>query len=288
MYKNSDINCWPLKKLFYYFILWWSKGLSQEGVHSAAAQTREKEGKEEKEHKGAAESPGTKPGPNRDPNRVHGPDGRHAHPSPAERSTFVTSREDSYQNRLKDTKGKQSIGFWFLFFYKRDCCIFLAIRSVTSHVSVQVPKPSVSHPSVIQETGFCKEFVIGDLVWSKVGTYPWWPCMVSSDPQMKVHTRINTRGNGSLNFSKSTHYLGPVSKYFWAWVSVFLFCCAGHREYHVQFFGSVAERAWIHEKRIITYHGKQQFDDLQAETLRKASNPVEKHKVCSNMIFDDF
>ncbi|XP_055018152.1 histone-lysine N-methyltransferase NSD3 isoform X3 [Boleophthalmus pectinirostris] len=110
--------------------------------------------------------------------------------------------------------------------------------------SQQVVK--VHHPSVIQETGFCKEFVIGDLVWSKVGTYPWWPCMVSSDPQMKVHTRINTRG---------------------------------HREYHVQFFGSVAERAWIHEKRIVTYQGKQQFDDLQAETLRKTTNQVEKQKL---------
>nr|XP_020449602.1 histone-lysine N-methyltransferase NSD3 [Monopterus albus] len=111
----------------------------------------------------------------------------------------------------------------------------------------KMPKvPKVHHPSVIQETGFCKEFVIGDLVWSKVGTYPWWPCMVSSDPQMKVHTRINTRG---------------------------------HREYHVQFFGSVAERAWIHEKRIVMYQGKQQFDELQAETLRKTTNPVERHKL---------
>ncbi|XP_039476845.1 histone-lysine N-methyltransferase NSD3 isoform X3 [Oreochromis aureus] len=111
----------------------------------------------------------------------------------------------------------------------------------------KTPKvPKVHHPSVIQETGFCKEFVIGDLVWSKVGTYPWWPCMVSSDPQMKVHTRINTRG---------------------------------HREYHVQFFGSVAERAWIHEKRIVMYQGKQQFDELQAETLRKTTNPVERHKL---------
>uniref|UniRef100_A0A4W6CB20 Histone-lysine N-methyltransferase NSD3 n=1 Tax=Lates calcarifer TaxID=8187 RepID=A0A4W6CB20_LATCA len=110
----------------------------------------------------------------------------------------------------------------------------------------QTQVPKVHHPSVIQETGFCKEFVIGDLVWSKVGTYPWWPCMVSSDPQMKVHTRINTRG---------------------------------HREYHVQFFGSVAERAWIHEKRIVIYQGKQQFDELQAETLRKTTNPVERHKV---------
>lgn len=65
------------------------------------------------------------------------------------------------------------------------------------HVIVYLQVPKVSHPSVIQETGFCKEFVIGDLVWSKVGTYPWWPCMVSSDPQMKVHTRINTRGTSS-------------------------------------------------------------------------------------------
>uniref|UniRef100_A0A3Q2D8J0 Histone-lysine N-methyltransferase NSD3 n=1 Tax=Cyprinodon variegatus TaxID=28743 RepID=A0A3Q2D8J0_CYPVA len=114
--------------------------------------------------------------------------------------------------------------------------------------SEPLPTPPPVHMEMPQrtETGFCKEFVIGDLVWSKVGTYPWWPCMVSSDPQMKVHTRINTRG---------------------------------HREYHVQFFGSVAERAWIHEKRIVTYQGKQQFDELQAETLRKATNPVERQKL---------
>lgn len=28
------------------------------------------------------------------------------------------------------------------------------------------------------------------------------------------------------------------------------------------------------------YQGKQQFDELQADTLRKTTNPVEKHKVC--------
>uniref|UniRef100_A0A3B4WVD6 Histone-lysine N-methyltransferase NSD3-like n=1 Tax=Seriola lalandi dorsalis TaxID=1841481 RepID=A0A3B4WVD6_SERLL len=129
---------------------------------------------------------------------------------------------------------------------ERDCSL---CSSFSSFGNVLVIVPKVHHPSVIQETGFCKEFVIGDLVWSKVGTYPWWPCMVSSDPQMKVHTRINTRG---------------------------------HREYHVQFFGSVAERAWIHEKRIVMYQGKKQFDDLQSETLRKTTNPVERHKVRTN------
>ncbi|KAG9263388.1 histone-lysine N-methyltransferase NSD3 [Astyanax mexicanus] len=101
-------------------------------------------------------------------------------------------------------------------------------------------------PSVITSTGVCVEYEIGDLVWAKVGTFPWWPCMVSSDPQLKVHIRINTRG---------------------------------HREYHVQFFGSVAERAWIHEKRIVVYKGASQFEELQAETLRKTTNPTERQKL---------
>ena len=47
----------------------------------------------------------------------------------------------------------------------------------------------------------------------------------------------------------------------------------------MQFFGSVAERAWIHEKRIVIYQGEHQFEELQAETLRKTNNLAEKHKV---------
>ncbi|XP_015195713.2 histone-lysine N-methyltransferase NSD3 isoform X2 [Lepisosteus oculatus] len=101
-------------------------------------------------------------------------------------------------------------------------------------------------PTVITGTGCCKDHEVGDLVWAKVGTYPWWPCMVSCDPQSDVHTRINTRG---------------------------------HREYHVQFFGSVPERAWIHEKRVVVYQGRHQFEQLQADTLRRASNPAERHKL---------
>lgn len=30
------------------------------------------------------------------------------------------------------------------------------------------------------------------------------------------------------------------------------------------------------------YQGKKQFDELQAETLRKTTNPVERHKVRTN------
>uniref|UniRef100_A0A8C8FTW4 Histone-lysine N-methyltransferase NSD3 n=1 Tax=Oncorhynchus tshawytscha TaxID=74940 RepID=A0A8C8FTW4_ONCTS len=113
-------------------------------------------------------------------------------------------------------------------------------------IKAEPETPKVCYPTVITGTGCCKDHEVGDLVWAKVGTYPWWPCMVSCDPQMNVHTRINTRG---------------------------------HREYHVQFFGSVAERAWVHEKRVVMYQGEHQFDELQAETLRKTTNTAERHKL---------
>ncbi|XP_062870295.1 histone-lysine N-methyltransferase NSD3 isoform X2 [Trichomycterus rosablanca] len=113
--------------------------------------------------------------------------------------------------------------------------------------SLKIPKLETKEYRVdTPSTPVCMEYQIGDLVWAKVGTFPWWPCMVSSDPQLKVHTRINTRG---------------------------------HHEYHVQFFGSVAERAWIHEKRIVLYKGESQFEELQAETLRRTSNPSERQKL---------
>ncbi|XP_077000286.1 histone-lysine N-methyltransferase NSD3 isoform X5 [Tamandua tetradactyla] len=105
------------------------------------------------------------------------------------------------------------------------------------------PKLS-SIPSTELSTGV--KFQVGDLVWSKVGTYPWWPCMVSSDPQLEVHTKINTRGA---------------------------------REYHVQFFSNQPERAWVHEKRVREYKGHKQYEELLAEATKQASNHSEKQKI---------
>nr|XP_044987435.1 histone-lysine N-methyltransferase NSD3 isoform X2 [Jaculus jaculus] len=101
-----------------------------------------------------------------------------------------------------------------------------------------------SAPTTEASTG--AKFQVGDLVWSKVGTYPWWPCMVSSDPQLEVHTKINTRGA---------------------------------REYHVQFFSNQPERAWVHEKRVREYKGHKQYDELLAEATKQASNHSEKQKI---------
>ncbi|XP_062817425.1 histone-lysine N-methyltransferase NSD3 isoform X3 [Anolis carolinensis] len=111
---------------------------------------------------------------------------------------------------------------------------------VLDETPVQEASPSPPTPVVSDVT-----FEVGDLVWSKVGTYPWWPCMVSRDPQLEVHTKINTRGA---------------------------------REYHVQFFSNQPERAWVHEKRVREYKGRKQYDQLVAEATKQA-NHSEKQKI---------
>lgn len=62
-------------------------------------------------------------------------------------------------------------------------------------------------PSLPTQVSHDIKFQVGDLVWSKVGTYPWWPCMVSCDPQLDVHTKINTRGKGGRSPPESVRHL---------------------------------------------------------------------------------
>ncbi|XP_069474036.1 histone-lysine N-methyltransferase NSD3 isoform X2 [Ambystoma mexicanum] len=112
-------------------------------------------------------------------------------------------------------------------------------RGTLPTVQEQLPTPPIE-----VKTGVW--FQVGDLVWSKVGTYPWWPCMVSCDPQLKVHSKINSRGA---------------------------------REYHVQFFSNAPERAWVHEKRIREYGGHKQYEQLVAEASKQSCNQSEKHKM---------
>ena len=38
-------------------------------------------------------------------------------------------------------------------------------------------------------------FSVGDVVWTKVSGYPWWPCMVSTDPELEHHVKPKPRGN---------------------------------------------------------------------------------------------
>ncbi|XP_063780869.1 histone-lysine N-methyltransferase NSD2 isoform X2 [Pseudophryne corroboree] len=92
------------------------------------------------------------------------------------------------------------------------------------------------------------KFSVGDLVWSKVSGYPWWPCMVTSDPVLHSHTQIKGQKKSIL-------------------------------QYHVQFFGNAPERAWIFEKSIVPFKGEQEYDHLCQESAKQTPNKAEKLKL---------
>uniref|UniRef100_A0A8C9R0U1 Nuclear receptor binding SET domain protein 2 n=1 Tax=Scleropages formosus TaxID=113540 RepID=A0A8C9R0U1_SCLFO len=71
-------------------------------------------------------------------------------------------------------------------------------------------------------------FFVGDVVWTKVSGYPWWPCMVTMDPALNQH--VKQKGKGLL--------------------------------YHVQYFGDTPERGYIFERSMVTFGGKEQYQEL--------------------------
>lgn len=33
------------------------------------------------------------------------------------------------------------------------------------------------------------QFSVGDVIWAKVSGYPWWPCIITTDPEINMHFR---------------------------------------------------------------------------------------------------
>lgn len=44
------------------------------------------------------------------------------------------------------------------------------------------------------ESPVLMSFSVGDLVWTKVSGYPWWPCMVTTDPEFNSHFKPKQKG----------------------------------------------------------------------------------------------
>uniref|UniRef100_A0A8C5HVB7 Nuclear receptor binding SET domain protein 2 n=1 Tax=Gouania willdenowi TaxID=441366 RepID=A0A8C5HVB7_GOUWI len=79
-------------------------------------------------------------------------------------------------------------------------------------------------------------FSVGDLVWTKVSGYPWWPCMVTTDPEVNNHVKQNR--------------LGLL--------------------YHVQYFGNAPERGYTFEKNMVFFTGVDQYQELSQSRKRSA------------------
>ena len=70
-------------------------------------------------------------------------------------------------------------------------------------------------------------FSLGDLAWARISHYPYWPAVITIEPNSsKKYTNVLEK-HGSLR-----------------------------REYHFQFFEEPVQRAWVEQSNIIKFEGK--------------------------------
>ncbi|KAH7981762.1 hypothetical protein HPB52_001072 [Rhipicephalus sanguineus] len=70
------------------------------------------------------------------------------------------------------------------------------------------------------------QYLVGDLLWSKIGHHPFWPAMVSFDPVNGIYTKVIRNK---------------------------------HRIYHVQYFGDAAQHGWTQPNRVLPFEGLDKF-----------------------------
>lgn len=64
-------------------------------------------------------------------------------------------------------------------------------RLFAFYLSFKGPAKRDSTQSTVKEDKVhLLKYNIGDLVWSKVSGFPWWPCMVSADPVLHSYTKL--------------------------------------------------------------------------------------------------
>lgn len=85
-------------------------------------------------------------------------------------------------------------------------------------------------------------FDLGDLAWARIGSAPYWPCIITHDPNDKYTcVKMNNRRKEL------------------------------RREYHVQFFGRVVQRAWVEQPNLLKFEGLEAFDKLAKNVTNKAT-----------------
>ncbi|XP_030866258.1 histone-lysine N-methyltransferase NSD2 isoform X3 [Gorilla gorilla gorilla] len=122
------------------------------------------------------------------------------------------------------------------------------VSKISSPSDKKIPAKKESCPNTGRDKDHLLKYNVGDLVWSKVSGYPWWPCMVSADPLLHSYTKLKGQKKSA-------------------------------RQYHVQFFGDAPERAWIFEKSLVAFEGEGQFEKLCQESAKQAPTKAEKIKL---------
>ncbi|KAK6306795.1 hypothetical protein J4Q44_G00219430 [Coregonus suidteri] len=126
--------------------------------------------------------------------------------------------------------------------------------------TASLPEEGTAAPQQIQQARPQEElpvhavFSVGDVVWTKVSGYPWWPCMVSTDPELNTHLKhkaINSHTSGIL--------------------------------YHVQYFGNTPERGYIFEKNMVSFRGEEQYVELCHGNKQPSSRVVHRKSTTSSV-----
>uniref|UniRef100_A0AAY4DUJ6 Histone-lysine N-methyltransferase NSD2 n=1 Tax=Denticeps clupeoides TaxID=299321 RepID=A0AAY4DUJ6_9TELE len=87
-------------------------------------------------------------------------------------------------------------------------------------------------------------FSVGDVVWTKMSRYPWWPCMVTTDPEFDVHFKQKAANSRT----------GPL--------------------YHVQYFSNAPERGYVFEKNMVPFQGEEQYQELVVLAFSRRQVPA--------------
>ncbi|XP_078087311.1 uncharacterized protein LOC144505206 [Mustelus asterias] len=92
-------------------------------------------------------------------------------------------------------------------------------------------------------------FEVGDLVWVKFSRRPWWPSAICLDPLLKVHSKMKDPSRRPC------------------------------RQYHVQFFGIIVERAWVASAVVEPFEGRHQYELLVQRNAKSVDTDVQRHKI---------
>lgn len=82
----------------------------------------------------------------------------------------------------------------------------------------------------------------GELFWAQIGTYPYWPCIISPDPDKKT-----------ISYTEKS-----VSK--------------SHIIHHVRFFADNGRRSWVREDKLLPYNGRESFVQKYSDLPRDPKN----------------
>ncbi|XP_067132924.1 LOW QUALITY PROTEIN: histone-lysine N-methyltransferase NSD2 [Centruroides vittatus] len=110
---------------------------------------------------------------------------------------------------------------------------------VNKKLKLTLPKEKNS----LEEKDVPCDWLVGDLLWSKIPGHPWWPSMISFDPILGIYTKVvNGVGSGKKL----------------------------HRIYHVQYFGPDAERSWTVPHGSMPFEGHTKYNEYVEKLLQSA------------------